>query len=198
METLIGLDQDLFLYLNNLGTPFFDPFWLVITNKFSSIPLYLILIYLLYKSLGLPKTIIALVVVALMITMTDQLSYFVKHSVMRLRPCGEPTIDGLGRFVADCGSYGYFSGHATSSFALATYLGLIFRKHYKYMFTGLIIWAVFVSYSRIYVGVHYPADVITGALVGIIIAVFCYALFKSATAEYIKRKKLKRDNLSQN
>ncbi len=194
MDTLIGLDQELFLFLNNLGTSFFDPLWLFITHKFSSIPLYALLIYLLYKNIGLQQTIIALIVVAVMITITDQLSYFVKHSVMRLRPCGEPDLQGLGRFVAECGSYGYFSGHATSSFALATYLGLIFRKHYKYMFTGLMIWAVFVSYSRIYVGVHYPGDVLTGALVGILIALFCYMLYKFVTASYKKMKSSKKDN----
>jgi undecaprenyl-diphosphatase len=186
MDTIISLDQELFLYLNNLGSSSFDTFWLIITNKFSSIPLYLILIYLLYKNIGLQKTIIALLVVAVMITITDQLSYFVKHSVMRLRPCGEPKLEGLGRFVAECGSYGYFSGHATSSFALAVYLGLIFRKYYKYMFTALIVWALFVSYSRIYVGVHYPGDVLTGAIVGIITALFCYALYKAACLRYMK------------
>ena len=177
MESLIELDQELFLYLNNLGTSFFDPFWLFITNKFASIPLYLLLTFLLYKNIGVKKTILALVVVAIMITLTDQLSYAVKHSVMRLRPCGEPALQSMARFIADCGSYGYFSGHATSSFALAIFLGMIFRKHYKYMFSGLIIWAVFVSYSRIYVGVHYPGDVLTGALVGILIALLFYALY---------------------
>ena len=194
IDTLLGLDQDLFLYLNNLGTPFFDPFWLFITNKFSSIPLYLILIFLLYKKIGLQKTIIAVLVVAVMITITDQLSYFVKHSVMRLRPCGEPELEGLGRFVAECGSYGYFSGHATSSFALAIYLGLIFRKHYRYMLAGLFIWAVFVSYSRIYVGVHYPGDVLTGAIVGSLTALLCYNLFKFSSNRYTKMKAIKKGN----
>jgi len=178
METLIELDKELFLYLNNLGTSNFDMFWLIVTNKFSSIPLYLILIYLMYKNLGLKQTLIALLVIAIMITITDQLSYAVKHSVMRLRPCGEPSLSGLGRFVAECGSYGYFSGHATSSFALAIYLGLLFKKYYKYLFLGLLIWAIFVSYSRIYVGVHYPGDVITGILVGSLIGLICYKLFQ--------------------
>jgi len=194
MDTLIGLDQELFLYLNNLGTPLFDPLWLFITHKFSSIPLYALLVYLLYKNIGLQQTIIALLVVAVMITITDQLSYFVKHAVMRLRPCGEPDLDGLGRFVADCGSYGYFSGHATSSFALATYLGLIFRTHYKYMFTGLIIWAVLVSYSRIYVGVHYPGDVLTGIIVGILVGLFCYRIYRLGVARYNKIQGSKMDN----
>jgi len=194
MDTLIGLDQELFLYLNNLGTPLFDPLWLFITHKFSSIPLYALLVYLLYKNIGLQQTIIALLVVAVMITITDQLSYFVKHTVMRLRPCGEPDLEGMGRFVADCGSYGYFSGHATSSFALAAYLGLIFRTHYKYMFTGLIIWAVLVSYSRIYVGVHYPGDVFTGIIVGILIGLLCYRLYRLGVARYNKIQGSKMDN----
>ncbi len=184
METLVELDQSLFLYLNNLGSDSFDTLWLIITNKFASIPLYVLFIYLLFKNFGVKQTLISLLVVALMITITDQLSYAVKHSVMRLRPCGEPSIEGLGRFVAECGSYGYFSGHATSSFALAMFLGLIFRKYYKYIFTALIVWAFLVSYSRIYVGVHYPGDVLTGMLVGSMIGVGCYYLNKYAWQKF--------------
>lgn len=194
MENLVELDQNLFLYLNNLGVSSWDSFWLFITNKWSSIPLYLVLLFLLYKNLGLQKTIITLLVVALMITITDQLSYAVKHAVMRLRPCGEPSLEGLGRFVAKCGSYGYFSGHATSSFALATFLGLVLKKHVKYLFTGLIFWAFFVSYSRIYVGVHYPGDVLTGMLVGILVALFCYLIYTKAVALFQKKYQPKTDN----
>lgn len=189
MDSLIALDQEIFLFLNNLGTPFFDPFWLFITHKFSSIPLYAILIYLLYKNFGFKKTIAALVVVAIMITITDQLSYAVKHWVMRPRPCSEKSIEGLGRFITRCGSYGYFSGHATSSFALAIYLGLIFRSTYKYMFLGLVIWALFVSYSRIYVGVHYPGDVLTGIMVGSCIGLACSWLYKLACSNFLKQEK---------
>lgn len=188
MESLIELDKELFLYLNNLGSSTFDTFWLIVTHKFSFIPLYMVLAYLLYKNLGLQKTLFALLVVAIMITISDQLSYAVKHSVMRLRPCGDPSLQGLGRFVAECGSYGYFSGHATSSFALAIYLGMIFKSYYKYMFVFLIIWAMMVSYSRIYVGVHFPGDVLTGALVGILIGFLCYGLFKLIYSKYYKHK----------
>ncbi|RRO13350.1 phosphatase PAP2 family protein [Flavobacteriaceae bacterium 14752] len=191
METLVELDQSLFLYLNKLGSDSFDTLWLVITNKFASIPLYVLFIYLLFKNFGVKQTVITLLVVALMITITDQLSYAVKHSVMRLRPCGEPSLEGLGRFVAECGSYGYFSGHATSSFALAMFLGLIFREHYKYIFAALIVWALFVSYSRIYVGVHYPGDVLTGMLVGSVVGVGCYYLNKFAWQKF---KSVKTDN----
>lgn len=193
METLVEFDESLFLYLNNLGSSFFDPFWLVITNKFASIPLYLLFIYLLYKNIGLHKTILSLVVVALMITATDQLSYAVKHSVMRLRPCGDPSLEGLGRFVADCGSYGYFSGHATSSFALAIFLGLILKPFYKYIFSALILWAIIVSYSRIYVGVHFPGDVLSGVLVGSLLGFLFYEFYKFLKLKVLE-KRIKTDS----
>lgn len=186
METLVNLDQQLFLYLNNLGSPNFDAFWLTITNKFSSIPLYILLVYLLYKNFGWKSMLIALLVTTLMITITDQFSYAIKHAVERLRPCREPELAGLGRYITRCGSFGYFSGHATSSFALAVYLSLIFKNTYKYFFAFLIIWALFVSYSRIYVGVHYPGDVITGMLVGSGIGLSCYFLFKYAKSRILK------------
>ena len=186
METLIELDKSLFLFLNNLGTPFFDQLWLVITNKWSSIPLYMLFMYLLYKNFGLQKTIITLVVVALMITISDQLSYAVKHAVMRSRPCGDESLQGLGRFITRCGSYGYFSGHATSSFALAIFLGLTLRQYYRYIFGLLIIWAFVVSYSRIYVGVHFPGDVLTGIIVGTMIGIACYNLNKFAKQKFEK------------
>lgn len=189
MENLIELDQSLFLYLNNLGSENFDTLWLVITNKFSSIPLYALFVYLLFKNFGIKQTLITLMVVAVMITLTDQISYAVKHSVMRLRPCGEPSLKDLGRFVSRCGSYGYFSGHATSSFALAVFLGLTFRKIYKYVFMALIIWALLISYSRIYVGVHYPGDVLTGLFVGIFIGIGCYGLNKFAIKQLKSAKK---------
>lgn len=188
METLVEFDESLFLYLNNLGSSFFDPFWLVITNKFASIPLYMLFIYLLHKNIGLHKTILSLVVVALMITATDQLSYAVKHSVMRLRPCGDPSLEGLGRFVADCGSYGYFSGHATSSFALAIFLGLILKPFYKYIFSALILWAIIVSYSRIYVGVHFPGDVLSGVLVGSLLGFLFYELYKFLKLKVLEKR----------
>ncbi len=188
MESLVELDKEIFLYLNNLGTSFFDPFWLFITHKFSSIPFYAFLVYLLYKNFGLQKTIMALVVVAMMITITDQFSMAIKHSVERLRPCREPSLEGMGRFITRCGSYGYFSGHATSSFALAIYLSLVFKKTYKYFFVAMIIWALFVSYSRIYVGVHYPGDVLTGMLVGSLIGFGCFCLYKLLSKRFIKTK----------
>ncbi|MBW2962588.1 phosphatase PAP2 family protein [Mesonia aestuariivivens] len=176
MEELIQLDQELFLYLNNLGSSTWDWFWVFITHKFASIPLYAFLLYLLYKNYGLKPTLITVVLVAGLITCTDQLANVFKDYFQRPRPCKEAFIS-QGRMLLDyCGSYGYFSAHAASSMALAFYLGNILKQWYKYALVGLVFWAAVVGYSRIYVGKHYPGDVITGMLIGALLGWLFYKL----------------------
>ena len=185
MEELLKLDEELFLFFNNLGSSPWDGFWLFITNKFASIPLYAFLLYLLYKNYGVKPTLTLMVLVAAMITCTDQLANVFKHGFQRPRPCQEDFIE-QGRYIAvRCGRYGYFSAHAASSTALAIFMGLLFKRFYKYAFPLLIIWALVVSYSRIYVGVHYPGDVITGMLIGILIGWGFYQLFKWISRKYL-------------
>ncbi|WP_271765089.1 phosphatase PAP2 family protein [Aquimarina algiphila] len=178
MEELIQLDKDLFLYLNNLGTPAWDGFWLFMTEKFYQIPLYLVLLFFFYKYFGIRGTIITLIVVAALITATDQLSNLFKNVLfMRPRPCRADGVAELARFIAErCGRHGYFSGHAASSMALAFFTGLTLQKHLKYIFPFMVVWSIIVAYSRIYVGVHYPGDIITGMAIGIVLGVGAYKL----------------------
>lgn len=177
MEEVIALDQEIFLYLNNLGSSGWDTFWNIVTNKYSSIPLYMLLVVLLYRSIGLNATILTLVVVAGLITATDQLANVFKDAFERSRPCGQEGVMENARFVAvRCGKFGYFSAHAASSAALAVFMGAILRPYYKNLIYVLIIWSVFVAYSRIYVGVHYPGDILTGALIGIILGYIFYRI----------------------
>lgn len=167
MEQLVELDQELFLFLNNLGTPAWDNFWNILTHKWTSIPLYIVLIYLLYRSLGTKGAIITVLLVAGMITITDQLANVFKDGFERLRPCRQEGVMEYARFVAiRCGKFGYFSAHAASSAALTIYLGLILKPYYKMLLYILIFWALMVAYSRIYIGVHYPGDILTGMLLG--------------------------------
>ena len=168
MEELMQLDEELFIFLNNLGTTTWDGFWLFITDKLASIPLYAVLLYLLYKSYGLKPTLVILVLVAGMITCTDQLSNFFKYGIGRLRPCHEPEVSSAMRLVKSyCGGqFGYFSAHAANSFGPAIFFTVLFKKKVKYISWFLLLWACVVAYSRIYIGVHYPLDVVTGALVG--------------------------------
>lgn len=187
LEHLIQIDKNLFLFLNELGVEHWDGFWLFITNKWSAIPLYLILLILSYKNFGLKRTIILLVTIALLITMTDQLANFFKYGIQRLRPCHDVEVIQLMRLVKSyCGGkYGYFSAHAASSFAVATFFNLLFKAKVKYIGFTLIIWALLVGYSRIYIGVHFPLDVITGIAIGLFFG-WLFVLLYILTIQKIK------------
>lgn len=178
MEELIQLDQNIFLYLNNLGSRTWDGFWMFITGKWNSIPLYLVLLYLLYKKVGVKAMCITAIVIAIMILFTDQLANVFKHGFKRLRPCFNWDLYNEMRVVKkSCGGlYSYFSAHAASSMALAVFLGKVFKPYYKYMSVLLLFWAIVVGYSRIYIGVHFPADVLTGMFFGVTIALLLYKL----------------------
>lgn len=177
IEKILELDAKLFLYLNNLGDPAWDWFWLLITDKWTAIPLYALLLYLIFRRYGLKGTIISLVMVALLITCTDQLANLFKHGFERPRPCRQEGVMEYTRFIAvRCGRFGYFSAHAASTFALAIFAGLILKKAWPKLIYILLFWALVVSYSRIYVGVHYPLDVITGMLIGASLGYLFYLL----------------------
>ena len=169
IEQLLQYDKDLFLFLNNLGTSTFDGLWLVITNKLTFIPLYAILLYLIYRHLGWKALLLLIVIIAAMITFTDQVTNMFKDGFQRPRPCRADGVENLMRYIAPrCGKYGFFSGHSSNSMAVAVFAGLLLRPYYKKLIFLLLFWSAVVAYSRIYVGVHYPIDIICGMLFGAI------------------------------
>jgi|SRR5690554_956945 undecaprenyl-diphosphatase len=177
MEELLHYDEKLFVFLNNLGNPTWDGFWLLVTHKLTFIPLYALLLFLIYRKWGLRATGIIIVVAAVMITCTDQLSNLFKYGFERERPCRLAHLESIIRHVASrCGKYGFFSAHAASSMAAAVFTGLLLRKHYPYLIFGMLFWSALVSYSRIYVGVHYPSDIIVGMFFGAVIGWGAYYL----------------------
>lgn len=179
-EFLQQLDKDMLLYINQLGTPFWDNFWIFITNKYSSIPLYFILLLMSYRYQGLKKTVWLCLFVVLLITATDQLANVFKYGFERLRPCHEPTLQGLR--VWKCGGkFGYFSAHAASSFALATFFVRIFSNRLPKLKYILFFWAFLVSISRIYLAVHYPFDVLTGMFFGVLFGIIFAKFFKDVS-----------------
>lgn len=166
-------DRELFVTLNNAGFEALDGFMLAVSGTLMWIPLYAFLIFLLFKTRGVRDGIIGLAWVVVLITLCDQLSvHAFKEVFERLRPCHEPMLEGSVRLVKEScgGQFGFVSSHATNTFGLAVFLGGFLKGKYRWLPSFLLIWAALVSYSRIWLGVHYPLDIIGGAALGTTIA----------------------------
>ena len=180
-EEILKLDSKLFLFLNNLGTSRFDTFWISLSKIEANILMYLFLIFLFFYIQNFrPKflnILYLLLVIALMITITDQGANYFKDSFQRLRPCyNESLMDSLRLVKENCGGkYGFFSAHASNSFSLAIFFGLLFKNKIRYMFIITMAYASLISYSRIYLGVHFPIDIIVGGSFGIIVGLITYS-----------------------
>lgn len=181
IEEILRLDSKLFLYLNNLGTSKFDIFWISLSKIEANILMYLFLILLFFYIQKIrPKLIYIfyfIFVIALMITITDQGANIFKDSIQRLRPCyNESIIDSLRLVKENCGGkYGFFSAHASNSFSLAIFFGLLFINRIRYIIMITVVYASLISYSRIYLGVHYPIDIIFGGFFGIFVGFVMYS-----------------------
>jgi undecaprenyl-diphosphatase len=181
------LDHQLFLLINSFNSPFFDHVMHALSGRLIWVPLYLsILIYLgiTYKR----KFLIILIFIILAATLADQSSVLVKNLVQRLRPCNDPALKGLVHlFNGECGGlFGFVSSHATNSFDVAL-LSLLFIKKRWYSIC-IIIWALVIGYSRIYLGVHFPGDVLCGSLLGAFIGWSMYKLYVQADKFILKDK----------
>ena len=168
LEQLKSIDTDLFLALNGAHSPFFDFVMFWVSERWIWIPLYVFFAWLLYKHYG-KKAWIIILMAGILIVINDKTSvYLFKNVFLRLRPCHEPSLAGMVHLVnGHCGGqYGFISSHAANSFGLAAYLSLLMGKKIRYFIPLVIIWALLLSYSRVYLGVHYPGDVIVGAIWG--------------------------------
>ena len=185
LDQLLQWDQSLFVYLNSLGSPTYDFFWITVTTILNWTPIFIL--FLLVVVLKYPKKeafFVILTVVALAFFITG-LTDLTKGLVERLRPNNTEEIKSFIRILKTPSSYSFFSGHSSSSFSIATLLFLFLRKRFKYSWL-FYIWPLFFAYSRIYVGVHYPLDIIVGCLVGVLSAFIFYNLYTKIIVPYIK------------
>ena len=178
MEEIILEDKQAMIFLNNLGSSTFDPFWILVSEKWFWIPLYVIFLYFLYKNFNKKSLFYILLFVALGITASDQVANIFKFGFERLRPCHDPSLEGLLREVKCGGKFGFYSAHSSNSFFVATYLTMLLGKKIKQLPYFLFVWAAIVAYSRVYLGMHFPGDIIVGAIMGILLALFFGTLAK--------------------
>ena len=178
LDKLLQWDQDLFLLLNGAGSESFDSFWVFISSTRSAIPLLIFIIFLLIKKHG-KSFWQGLILILIVVSLADLSSvHCFKNVFMRLRPCHDPELaDQIRLLVSKGGLYGFVSSHAANFFAIAGIVSALLSER-KYLPYLLYSWATLVAYSRIYVGKHYPLDIIGGALLGFVIAKVTWCLIK--------------------
>jgi undecaprenyl-diphosphatase len=189
IDQLMEWDKELFLYLNSFHTPWLDPVMLLITETLVWLPLYIFLLYLVVHHH--PKNWwIVLIAIAITILLADQItSTLMKPYFARLRPSRDPALEALVHIVGDYrgGKFGFASSHAANTFGLATFFFLLMGKVRHWMWV-LFLWAAVITYSRIYLGVHYPGDIVIGSLIGMLAGLASFKLFEAGSTFADKRR----------
>lgn len=182
LDALRHIDHAVFHFINgDLANPVFDILCPLLRNKLTWIPLYLFLAFCFYKQYG-NNMLWIIAFVALTVLITDQLSSSViKPYVHRLRPCNNTHINARLLLSYCGGGYSFVSSHAANHFGMAIFLISFLRLKFLYGVL-LVLWAALVSFSQVYVGVHFPIDVIAGAMVGVLIGLVIAKVSAKITA----------------
>lgn len=184
MESIKQIDQSLLLFLNSFHSSFWDKAITIFTSIQIWIPLYLLIVYVIIKTYK-RNAIYILILITLAIVLSDQFTNLIKFSVQRLRPTHDPVLSNLVHNVYNRGGlYSFFSAHAANTFTVAVLTSRLFKRN---LYTILIfLWAIMVSYTRIYLGLHYPGDVLTGWSWGIFTGLVFYKLMLIVQKNYFK------------
>lgn len=171
IEFLNSIDTQLFLFLNGKHNAFFDFIMYWFSDTWIWLPMYLLIAYIIVRQYKM-KGVILLLFLGIATALCDQVaSHLIKNIVMRLRPSHEPALSGLVHLskAGPGGMFGFVSSHAANAFGFASFICFVLDNKFKLVKYWLFLWAVLVSYSRIYNGVHYPGDVIVAAFIGMTI-----------------------------
>lgn len=169
LEILLQKDKQLLVFLNNLGSEQWDPFWLAITNQRYWIPLFVFVFYLIIKAFGWKKGGFLIFSLIVLVAFSDQFTNLIKDTVARFRPNNDTSINHLLRTLINPQSFSFISGHATTSTFFSVFVILTLKENYKHI-KFLLIFPLFFAYSRLYLGVHFPIDIFCGVLTGITLA----------------------------
>jgi undecaprenyl-diphosphatase len=188
LDFLLNLDRTVFLYLNNLGSEQWDGLWLLITRQLNWIPVFLIFFYLIFKHYGWRHALLIILMVSLLILITDQTTnQLFKYRFERLRPGSDPALEGLMRAVKTSHTFSFISGHASNSMAACLFLYTILKSRVKYI-KIMFLWPLIFAYSRIYLGLHYPGDILVGYIWGILTALLVLQLYKFLREKYFPNR----------
>lgn len=172
-------DRELFVFLNNLGIERYDRFWIFVTNPAHWIPLYILFFSLFFVAFNWRKGIFTSLFLLATTYATLLFTNLVKGVAVRLRPNNNPDLTDLIRILQEPTNYSFFSGHSSTSFAATTFFVLVLSHWSRWVYLAYI-WPLLFVMSRIYVGVHYPGDIIVGAIVGVLMAHFFFRIYDRA------------------
>jgi undecaprenyl-diphosphatase len=180
LKEILDFDKTLFLWLNGWHTPWLDATMLFFSKSSVWLPLYVFIIFVILKQFKLRDGLVYILLIILSVGLSDYLtSGLMKPYFQRLRPCNDFLNEMI--LVGNCGGkYGFVSSHAANSFALFGAVNKLFGQKHK-VSLYILLWAIIVSYSRIYLGVHFPIDVILGGIIGFLITTIIFELNKSRT-----------------
>lgn len=175
MNSILGIDQDIFFLINGNHSTFWDEIMIFFTQAYTWAAFFILFIFFIIKKYKIKKTLVIFIFLIITIAFSDQLSNISKEIIQRFRPTHEPAIKDIVHFALKKGGlYGFFSAHASNTMVMAVLSSLIFKnKTYNWL---VFFWVFLIGYTRIYLGMHYPLDVIGGWIIGSIIGYCAYKI----------------------